>query len=458
MKHVLHEKLTVFCFAFVMICMVFGGGPGRLDLSFAVIAFSGLMLLVAAVRGKTARAFHALPLIVRVSIAMAAALPFFQLIPLPPSIWHGLPGHGLRVAVLKAFDQGDVWMPLSITPAETAYSGVIALSMLGLFVGVLGLPINRVRMLLSVVIIMIAIGAVVGIIQVSTNGQAFQFYQVAHRDALIGFFANKNHMGLTLACLVPLSFVLLEHRLDSSRGAMLMLGIGWLALVAMLIETNSRAGLLLGLMAMLAASLRHFQQHRTKVILTALLTTAVALAVSRFIPAVRDIVDRFGQTGDDVRLNILNHGMPLVDQYGLLGSGLGSFASVYAPTEKLEWVNPFFLNHLHNDWLQLIIEAGIPGIVVLALMFCALGGAGRRLWFMRVPARGRHGMSADDGRSFAWAGFVIVLMFAAHSFGDYPVRRVGTLVLLIIALALIFRSCIDSHQAHRAEARSVING
>lgn len=450
---IVREPAALACFLFVAVAMALGGGPGELNLAFVAIAITGLAVIVTATRGAGGVAFQALPRSIRLAIALMVALPFVQLIPLPPAIWQALPGHGLRAAVLEAFGLGGAWLPLSITPTETAYSAVVGLTMLGLFMAVLAMPQDQLRVLVTFVVAMIAIGIVIGIIQFSSGGDSLQFYKVAHRDALIGFFANKNHMGLTLACLVPLSFILVEHQLDGRRGVLMLLGFGWVALVAMLVATNSRAGLLLGLIAMLTISLRMFPQHRKQVLLSSVLAALVTTALASFVPAIQDIIDRFGRTRGDLRLDFLEQGIPLIGQYGVMGSGLGSFVSVYAPTEKLEWVNPYYVNHLHNDWLQLIIEAGIPGVAVMLLMLAALAKAAHVLWFTEVRARNHVVALKGDERSYAWAGFVIVLLFALHSAGDYPVRRVGTLVLLVIALSLVFRPCIDRALLTRAAGR-----
>lgn len=428
------------CLIFIAIAMIFGGGPGDLGLSFVLIAATGLLLLIASVRGAGLQAFQSLPLIARLAIGLAVALPFLQMIPLPPAIWHNLPGQALRLDVLQTYGLADAWMPMSVTPAETAYSAVIGLAMLGLFMAVLAMPFDNMRSLIVLMIGVIAIGIFLGILQFSSGGDGFQFHKVAHRGVLAGFFANKNHMGLTLACLVPLSFILAERHVIERPGWVVLLVLGWVATVALLIATNSRAGLLLGLLAMVLASVRVFRRRYKQVLAGVAVIGVATVALATYVPAIQDIVDRFGRTGQDVRINILEQAMPLVQQYGLLGSGLGSFASVYAPTEQLLWVNPFYVNHLHNDWLQLIIEAGVPGVVVLVLFAASLFLAFRAVWAAPAPKRSSALTRLPNERSIAWAGMVIILLFAAHSIGDYPVRRVGTLVLLVVALAWVFRS------------------
>ncbi len=427
------------CFLFVAACLTLGGGPGEFNWNTGLIATIGSLLLLFAVRGSPWSAFQGLPRLARAGFWAAAALPLLQLIPLPPAIWQNLPGHGLRAQVLDHFGMGGQWMPLSITPAETAYSAMMMLAMLGLFMVVLDLSRDRLRTLLLWLLALMGIATLVGIAQFASNGQAFQFHRFSHRGMLIGFFANKNHMALALAGMVPLLFVLLERKLLESRGAQVLGGLGALTLLALLIATNSRAGVGLGLLAMFACAWRLYPQQHRKLSLAAGGAALLAVVAASLVPAIGDVATRFGEAKGDVRGEILARAMPLVGEYGAMGSGFGSFAQIYAPTEKLDWVTPAYINHLHNDWLQLIIEAGLPGIAVLGLLLVALAASLRQFWRERPPASAMGNRNLPDDRAMAWAGYLIIAMFLLHSIADYPSRRMGTLCVLVIALAMVFR-------------------
>lgn len=376
---------------------------------------------------------------VRLAVVLATCLPLIQLIPLPPAIWRALPGHGTRADVLESFGLANAWLPLSVTPVETAYSAVIALCMLGLFIATVAMSQERIRQLLILVVSVIGIGIAIGIGQYSGGGDTLQFHRISHGGALIGFFANKNHMALTLACFIPLTFALIEHRLDHRPSTLVFLGFFWITVMALIVATNSRAGLLLGSLGIFLASLRLYPHHRKRVTLGAMILAALVISFATAVPTVRNVIYRFGTAREDLRLDFLDQAEPLIREYGLLGSGLGSFVSVYAPIEKLEWVSPYYVNHLHNDWLQLVIEAGIPGIAILALLILACGRAARMMWSEATRAKASRSVTGADDQRFAWAGLVMIAMFALHSLGDYPARRVGTLTLLVIAFALVFR-------------------
>ncbi|MBK8375561.1 MAG: hypothetical protein IPL18_12035, partial [Sphingomonadales bacterium] len=64
----------------------------------------------------------ALPLSVRLLTGAFLLLILAQLIPLPPSIWHGLPGCAPLVDGFAAAGMPDRWWPFSIDPLTTAWS------------------------------------------------------------------------------------------------------------------------------------------------------------------------------------------------------------------------------------------------------------------------------------------------------------------------------------------------
>ena len=56
-----------------------------------------------------------------------------------------------------------------------------------------------------------------------------------------------------------------------------------------------------------------------------------------------------------------------------LGTGLGTFTGIYALQEPPATVTVAWVNHAHNDYLELLLELGIPGVL---LMLAFLG------WFV----------------------------------------------------------------------------
>jgi O-antigen ligase len=110
-----------------------------------------------------------------------------------------------------------------------------------------------------------------------------------------------------------------------------------------------------------------------------------------------------------------------------LGSGIGSFDSVYRSVEPLEELDSTFFNQAHNEYLETWLEAGWLGIgLVLAFLVWYF----RRSWtaWKAPPSR-----EADLQRAASIGIGVLIL----HSVGDYPLRTVTLTVVFALCCGLL---------------------
>ena len=102
-------------------------------------------------------------------------------------------------------------------------------------------------------------------------------------------------------------------------------------------------------------------------------------------------------------------------------------------TEDPAKVDRYYVNHAHNDYLELAIETGLPGMILMLLF---LAWWGRSVWRMlRSP-------SADH---FAMAGAIASAAVLLHSVVDYPLRTAAMSAVFAICLALILQSRRSAH-------------
>jgi O-antigen ligase len=207
--------------------------------------------------------------------------------------------------------------------------------------------------------------------------------------------------------------------------------IGWMlvALVS-IVTTNSRAGLGLGAAAALVVLAHQSRGLGARWRIAGLAALAVGVAGVLSSPAFRTVGTRVGDVSDDLRWQFLAWSWPLAERHGLVGSGFGSFATLFAADEQLAWVKPTFVNAAHNDWLQLVIEAGLPGVAVLALLLWSVAAAVPAAW---AEAR------AGRREAIGW-GVPAIALIAAHSLIDYPLRRPAAWIFLALALAAVYRA------------------
>ena len=126
-----------------------------------------------------------------------------------------------------------------------------------------------------------------------------------------------------------------------------------------------------------------------------------------------------GAFDQDLRARFFANTWAAIVDHWPLGSGLGSFRDVYPRYELRTGVETVYANHAHNDFLELTLELGLPGVVVIVGL---LGIMAANLF--RTPRTLACGLGA--------------LAVLAHSFVDYPLRTyaIGLLFAYFCAVVL----------------------
>lgn len=370
---------------------------------------------------------HRLPVIL---LGGAAAIAVLQLIPLPPLLWHAFPGHAIVAEIDRTVGVDSPWRPISLTPADTANALFALLPPAALLVNLATLEQRDQLRFLQVLLVLCAISGLLGVAQVlGGRGSGLYLYRVTNRGFAVGLFSNRNHQAIVLACCFPLlaAFALRgrgEQR--QARSRMIVAVAGAAALVPLILVTGSRTGLVTGVVGLLAAMLlyQRFATDKTRGSAPAVArrwipwaaagAVIVLAAVTAYFSRA-EVFNRFadGDTLDSVRFRVWLPILEIATGFLPFGSGLGSFSDIYKMYEPNELLRPTYLNHAHNDWLEVLLTAGLPG---LALMVVAVVGYLRI--GLRVIASRRRGAEALT----ALAGAAIVVVIAVGSIADYPLR------------------------------------
>jgi hypothetical protein len=132
----------------------------------------------------------------------------------------------------------------------------------------------------------------------------------------------------------------------------------------------------------------------------------------------------------DMRYKILPVVYNMINLYWPCGSGVGTFEVVYQISEPDELLFPSYINHVHNDWLETVVTAGLPGIALLtwagvswivACVICA-----------KVSVR-----NSRPDRDLAIAGLIGCFLLAGASLTDYPLRTPAMAALSMIMIVWI---------------------
>ena len=368
-------------------------------------------------------------------IGLVAALPAIQLVPLPPAVWQSLSGREFIVESLALANIDGAWHPLSIAPHRTFAALVALLVPLALLaIAAKGTGAMH-RNLMAVIIGGGLTTAVLGTLQMAAPG-SFRFYSASHDGWITGLFANRNaaadFLVIALGGLVAFPALMNRTRL---RGLSLvaMLGIAAMLVVATIL-TGSRTGIGL-LVVPLALAIwlwapgrgRFAKWRSLALVPIALVIVGALLATAGSGPLAR-VATRFRAT-EDFRSELWIDSWFALEQSWPFGVGMGNFVPAFLPAERLEAVDPTMPNRAHNDFLELLVEAGGAGIVVLIAVAAILLG---RVW---IGIRNTDKGSAERAAlGFAVATLTVV---GLHSLVDYPLRNMALASIAGVAAGIV---------------------
>lgn len=418
--------------ALVAGALVLGGGG--IDNPVTEILLQGLAAALAVawlwsagpVRATT-REHHALWLIA----ALALAVPAVQLMPLPPAIWTALPGREPEAAALTLIGEQGSWRPLSLSPPRTL-AALLALGppLLAMLMAASLDDKGRARLVAVVAVVALA-AAVLGAAQWVGGPGALRLYADSHPDWPVGFHNNRNHAAdLLLIGSVALSAALATAAIEPKR-KLAGWAIGGAVLLLAAVMTGSRAGIalipvaLLGQWLILRRTLPAGPWRSLPVAAAGVVTVlALAAVLLRDNPALGAVAQRFTLTGD-MRIEYWRDAAFAAGQYWPLGAGLGAFVPVMLAAERLQAVSPGYPNRAHNDYLELAVEAGLPGLVVLAAIGLLVAWLAWRKW------------RATPQAAQLWFALAALAILGLHSAVDYPLRTLALATVAALAVGLL---------------------
>lgn len=426
----LPEARAALCLGLVAVALLIGGGGSpepRAELAVELAAIGAAILWSLLPAEAPAR-------VDRMPIAFAAALPaiaLMQLVPLPPQLWHALPGRETELAALKLVGAAGQWMPLSVTPDRTLASALSFIPPLVVLAFVTRASLAERTRLLAVVVAAATLSAIVGVAQVASGRTGvLRFYGSRGFDYASGLFANRNAgADLLLAGLVAM-LALATARPDLLRTLSARIAWAMLALFLLLsvVLTRSRAGVMLALVPLMLAPLmlrpwRFGPRQAFGWAAAAVLIGGAALALGSGNPALRHSWERFALAPDN-RADLRIDTMHSISRSWPAGTGIGSFAPVFAAAERLETVDATPANRAHNDYLEFTLEAGAAAPLLLLAAAAAI--------LRRAAPLLRAGIEPERRAQLLFA-LATLGIFALHALLDYPMRAMALACVAAIA-------------------------
>lgn len=418
---------------------IVSGGSSRAD-SPAFLVFQllcGLLLAAALLRllGAKLSVMETLTLLLA---AAGVALVALHLAPLPYGVFAGLPGRDLVAKVFAIAGIEPRAMPLTLSPEATRACLLALLPPLAFFLSTLTISHRMRWALVAAVLLGSAANVLLGLAQrFQGSASGLYLYEITNNGSAVGFFSNRNNFAMLLCVAIPLTWAL-AHKLIRMRVLNPTLGVAAGAVMMLIIlmglaASNSRSGILLGMLALTLSTL---------MVISAPTSSGKSSRRSRHarlsVLAVLGgafVIGQFGMTGilriietaplTEYRGEIGQVTLRAAADYFPIGSGFGTFTAVYGMHETPATMTSAYINHAHNDWLELWLEGGLPAAALMAAFVALFTLQAARVWNPK-GAYAEHVLPRA-----ASVGALILLL---HSLVEFPLR--------MPALACIFAALV----------------
>lgn len=375
------------------------------------------------------------------------ALVAIQLVPLPASVWGALPGRELIVDADQLAGLRKVWRPISMVPAatwNTLYALFVPLAVL--FIGA-QLPREDRYGLLPILLGFGILSGLTGLLQVvgSPTGPLY-LYRITNNGSAVGLFSNRNHQAILLACMFPIAAVYASTGARTAEQARFRL---WSAiaiaivLVPLILVAGSRTGLAVALIGLIVGVVLY---RKVVVAVPAKRKVArfnmayifgglgvVGLGILTMVLAKAEAIERLlaPDQAQDLRFAIWQPAIQAGMKYFPVGSGAGSFVEVYQIDERLQLLSPQYINHAHNDLIEIFFTGGLFGLGLAIVAAAALIRSGFNAWFQQ-PRSSRSTL-------YMRLGSTVLLVLALSSVTDYPLRVPSIMAFAMVAVLWMHR-------------------
>lgn len=393
-------------------------------------------------------------------IAVFIGLAAFQWVPLPAALVKALSPTRWEDMAATAAVTGTIpdWFPLSTAPYETAQYLITLTGCLVVLLAIRAISLEERNNRWIMIWPLLAIGAFQ-----ATLG-FFQAYAEGGGGMATGTYASRDHyaglleMILPFALLYPVSILQRDRKRHESPALPAIKACCILAIAAVLligiIHSLSRMGFLATLASIFVCGAVTVSMRGWRIdyevgpvplwrrVLPAVIVALIVVAGFVFLPT-DPLIARFSdlaRTDDisaDTRAQIWRDSVGLIKAYPIFGCGWGAYETAFL---RFKTVAPMFtVDYAHNDYLQVLAEAGVLAFIA-GLLFLL-----RLLW---KTIRAATYASSFDERYLAIAcigSFIAILLHSAVDFNLYvPANSMLLAWVLGVAAVNLRRRAVTS--------------
>ena len=325
---------------------------------------------------------------------------------------------------------------------------------------------TRLKKVVLLVIIFGAVMAFLGILQRLASPESIYGLRTPTQAIPFGPFVNQHHFAALMQMTGGVAFAFIFGK-KTDNDKKLLLTIALVIMSAAVLMTGSRGGLL-GLISVFAfVALLNFVTrsrshqssseplHNTKrtVLLVGggavIIISTVCLVL--FLGGNDSLVRGVGMSGSTAadfssgRTHFWSVAIKIFFEHPILGAGLEAFGVAYTPHDN--WNGILRVEQAHNEYLQMLADAGVAGVACLAGF----------IYLLFKKGLGTIATASNDFRRKAAIGSLAGCFgIMIHSFFDFPLRTPsnGFVFLLLAAIATVSIKMTSDGDAPRRKRRS----
>lgn len=419
--------------AYLALCLILGGASAAGHWANVVLQLLAIPIIawsLLAERGlPLPPAARQLLIVTTLMLVIIAA----QLIPLPPAVWTLFPGRQEIVSGFELLGMPLPWLSISTTPDLTVASALWLLPALAVLLAMIKLGAYKPSWIAWVLIGVITAGTALGAVQ-RAGGDAAYFYEITNYGQATGFFSNANHFGTLFVATMPFLAALYlfskgKGRSPQHASGLLVILAGAAGIIVVGIAINgslAAVGLSVPVIATTALMILSRKRKLSAWALAPLVVLTLGAVAVVFSAPLGNNLTTSDELNDSVsrKASFANTIIAAAD-FMPTGSGIGSFKTIYPMYEDQTKLTTTYVNHAHSDYLEIALEAGLPGILLVVLFL---------LWWVR---RTFIIWRSDEVDQFARAATIASAAIIAHSIVDYPLRTAAISALFAICCALM---------------------
>lgn len=420
--------------ALLVVAILLGGASAAGYPANALLQLAAIPLILIGLTGHYDRpASQATRQLLALAVALLAIFSL-QLVPLPPGLWSALPGRSHVVDGFEMLGLALPWLPISLNPRGTLGSLLWLLPAFSMLLVVARAGAYRAAWLAWTLAALAAVSIVLGALQLAGGtGSPAYLYRITNYGQAVGFFSNANHFATLLLTAIPFMAALARRTLDDRRSRQRTSAqIAALAALAItigvgLVISGSLAGIGIAVpVAVASAFLIRGPRGLPRWAVAALTVLGLAAAALAFsAPFGNNLTSAEARDDSLSRYTSFSHTLEASTDYLPVGSGIGSFVDAYRLTEAPADVGNTYMNHAHSDPLEILLETGVAGVLLIVLLL---------LWWTRRTIAIWRAATVD---AYARAATIATGAIMAHSLVDYPLRTAAMATIFALGLALM---------------------